>query len=115
MLIIKHTVTTKASPEDIWDIWQDAKNWNIWDSNTEYYFLHGPFQKGTNGVWKPKKGDPIQITLTRVEPLKIYVGEAKLFLARLISSHYLTKSDGKTQVTQQFEIKGPLAFLFTYH
>jgi len=115
MLIIKYTLTTKASPEDIWNIWQDAKNWNIWDNNTEYYFLDGPFQEGTKGVWKPKEGPPIQITLTRVEPFKLYVGEAKLFLARLISSHYLTKSDGKTQVTQQFEIKGPLAFLFVYH
>ena len=31
MLIIKHTVETTASPEEIWDVWQDVSNWNTWD------------------------------------------------------------------------------------
>lgn len=115
MLIIKHTITTKASPEDIWNIWQDVKNWHTWDNVTEYYSIDGPFQKGTKGTYKAKGGRQVQIVFTQVEPLKIYVAECRLFLARIISSHYLTKSDGKTQVTQQLEIKGPLAFLFAYH
>lgn len=115
MLIVKHSLITKASPEDIWNLWQDARNWNSWDNNTEYYFLEGPFQEGSKGVWKPKEASPIALTLTHIEPLKLYVGEVKLFLALLISSHYLNKLDGKTQVTQQFEIKGPLSFLYAYH
>lgn len=115
MLIAKHTLTTKASPETIWNLWQDAKNWSTWDKNTEYYFLEGPFQEGIKGVWKPKDGSPIAITLTRVEPLKVYIGEVKLFLARFISSHYLSKVNGETQITQQFEINGPLAFLYALH
>ncbi len=115
MLITRHTITTEASPEDIWNIWGDIKNWHTWDNVTEYYSLDGPFHAGTTGEWKSKDGPRVKITLTRVEPLKAYVAECKLFLARLISSHFLTTSDGKTQVTQQFEIKGHLAFLFAYH
>ncbi len=111
MLIIKHTITTTASAKDIWNIWQDIKNWHTWDNVTEDYSLNGPFQTGAKGQWKPKNGPLVQLTLTRVEPLKVYIGECKLFLARLVSSHYLSESDGKTKVTQQFEIKGPLAFL----
>ena len=115
MLIIKHTITTNASVEAIWNIWQDIKNWHTWDNVTEYYSLDGPFQEGTKGVYKPKGGPLIQVKLTQVEPLKIYAAECKLFLARIISSHCLSTSNGKTQVTQQIEIKGPLAFLFGYH
>jgi len=115
MLIIKHTITTSASPETIWSIWKDIQHWHTWDNVTESYHLNGPFQTGTTGQWKPKNGPVVEITLTQVEPLKAYVGECKLFLARLISSHFLSTSNGKTQVTQQFEIKGPLAFLFAYH
>lgn len=115
MLIIKHTITTKASLENIWNLWQDVNNWHTWDNMTEYYSLNGPFQEGTTGVWKSKEGPLVHLKLTQVEPLKVYVGECKLFLAKLISSHFLTKVNGNTQVTQQFEIKGPLAFLYAYH
>ena len=115
MVIIKHTIATKASRETIWNIWQDVKNYNRWDDVTEYCSLEGPFKEGTIGRWKPKGGHALQVKLIQVEPLKIYVTEFKLFLARIVSSHYLTESAGKTQITQQLEIKGPLAFLFAYH
>src|SRR5262249_840166 len=111
MLIAKHTITTNASPETIWNIWKDIKNWHTWDNVTEYYTLNGPFQSGTTGQWKPKNGPVVHLTLTRVEPLKAYIGECKLLFARLISSHFLSSVNGKTHVTQQFEIKGSLAFL----
>ena len=42
------------------------------------------------------------------------VAESILFLARVIVSHVLTESGGKTQVTNQIEMKGPLAFVFAY-
>ncbi len=115
MIIIKHTITIDAPAQVIWNLWKDVQQWHTWDNITESYSLNGPFQTGTTGQWKSKNGPPVHLTLTRVEPLKVYVGECKLFLARLISSHFLSESGGKTHVTQQFEIKGPLAFLFAYH
>jgi hypothetical protein len=115
MLIVKHTVETTAPPKAVWNVWQDVKNYNTWDNVTSYCSLDGPFKEGTTGVWKPKGGPALQVKLTRVEPLKVYTAEFKLFLARIISSHYLAESHGKTQVTQQIEIVGPLAFFFAYH
>lgn len=115
MVIIKHTIETKASREDIWNIWQDVKNYNTWDGVTEYCSIDGAFKEGTKGTWKPKEGPPLQMKFTRVEPLKVFVTEFKLFLARIISSHYLTESTGRTQITQQIEVKGSLAFLYAYH
>ncbi len=108
-------IETKASHEAIWNIWQDVKNWHTWDNVTEYYSIDGPFQQGTKGTYKAKGGRQVQLVFTQVEPFKVYVVECRLFLAWIISSHYLSKSNGRTQVIQQLEINGPLALFFAYH
>lgn len=114
MLIIKHTVETTASPEAIWEIWQDVANWNTWDHGIEYSSLDGPFKAGTTGTLKPKGGPLVQTKLTAVEPHKLFIDEAKLTLARIIVSHFLSESNGKTYVTHQIEMRGPLAFFFAF-
>jgi hypothetical protein len=114
MLIIKHTVETSASPEKIWEVWQDVKNWNSWDHGIEFSTIDGPFAKGTKGTLKPKGGPLVNTELTKVESLKMFVDESKLFLAKILVSHYLTESNGKTIVTHQIEMKGPLAFVFAF-
>jgi len=114
MLIIKHTLETKASPEKIWEVWQDVKNWNTWDHGIEFSTIDGPFAVGTKGTLKPKGGPLVQTELTTVEPMKMFIDESKLFLAKILVSHYLTESNGKTFVTHQIEMKGPLAFVFAF-
>ncbi len=114
MLIIKHTIETKASPKAIWHIWQDVPNWNTWDHGIEFSTINGPFTSGTTGTLKPKGGPLVHTKLTKVEPMKMFVDESKLPLSRIIVSHYLTESQGKTQVTHQIEMTGPFAFIFAY-
>jgi len=114
MLIIKHTVETTGSPEKIWEVWQDVKNWNSWDHGIEFSSIDGPFAEGTKGTLKPKGGPLVNTELTKVEPLRMFVDESKLFLAKILVSHYLTESNGKTVVTHQIEMKGPLAIVFAF-
>ena len=114
MLIIKHTVETTASPEAIWEIWQDVTNWNTWDHGIEYSTIDGPFKAGTTRTLKPKGGPLVHTKLTAVEPKKLFIDEAKLTLARIIVSHFLTESNGNTHVTHQIEMTGPLAFFFAF-
>ena len=114
MLIIKHTVQTSASPKGVWHIWQDVANWNTWDPGIEYSSITGPFQTGTTGILKPKAGPVVHTKLTHVEPVKKFIDEAKLPLAKIIVTHYLTQMEDKTFVTHQIEMKGPLAFLFAF-
>ena len=115
MLIVKHTMDTHATREDIWNIWQDVEKWNTWDHAVEYSSIQGAFKGGTKGTWKIKSEPVFSFDLTRVEYLKTFVLEVKLFLARIVCSHYLTQEAGKTRVTHQVEIKGPLAFFYAYH
>jgi hypothetical protein len=114
MLIISYTIETTASAAEIWQIWQDVSHWNQWDHGIEFSTIDGPFVEGTTGTLKPKGGPLVHTKLTKVIPLKMFVDESKLFLARIIVSHYITEKRGKTQVTHQIEMKGPLAFLFAY-
>lgn len=112
MLIIKHTVETTATSAQVWQVWQDVANWNTWDHDLESSGLEGPFQTGTRGYLKFKKDPLLKTLLTRVEPGKIFVQEAKLPLATVIMTHSMSEAAGKTQVTIQTDIRGPLAFFY---
>lgn len=114
MLIIKHSAETTASPEAIWNIWKDVENWNQWDHGIEYSTLDGPFVTGTTGTLKPKGGPVVKTRLTAVEPMKRFVDESKLFLARIVFSHELNTAGRNTLVTTTIEMDGPLAFVFAY-
>jgi hypothetical protein len=114
MLIITHTVETTASLSAIWKTWEDVSSWNTWDPCIESSTINGPFQAGTTGTLKLKKGSTLHTRLTQVEPMKMFVDEAKLPLTRIIVTHSLTKSGGKTCVTHKIEMKGLLSFLFAF-
>lgn len=114
MLIIEHTVETKATVADVWRVWQDVSNWKSWDHGIEFSEIYGPFATGTRGVLQPKGGPVLHTQLTRVEQGKMFVDESKLFLCRIIVSHYLKEMNGKLEVTHRIEMKGPLALLFAF-
>lgn len=114
MLIIEHAVETTVPAYAVWHIWQDVANWNTWDLGIEFSTSNGPFQAGTTGTVKPKGGPLVHTKLTRVEPMRLFVDEAKLPLARLVFTHSLTESGGKTQVAQRIEMFGFLAFFFAF-
>jgi hypothetical protein len=112
MLIIKHTVKTSASISALWRVLEDVATWNAWDHGIEYSTLEGPFKMGVTGTLKPKDGPLLQTKLTKVEPMKMFVQEAKMPGARVVMSHFLAESDGKSTVTFQTEVRGPLAFVW---
>jgi hypothetical protein len=112
MHIIKHTVETKATPMQIWRVWQDVENWKNWDQEIELSQIDGPFQTGTTGSTKFVGTPLFKTLLTQVEPLKSVVQEAYLSFAKVISYQSMSQVAGKTQVTFQVEIRGPLSFFF---
>jgi hypothetical protein len=112
MLIIKRTVETKATPIQVWRIWQDVENWKNWDQDIEMCRIDGPFQTGTTGCTKFIGTPLFKTLLTQVEPLRLVVQEAYLSFAKVISYQSMSQVDGITQVTFQIEIRGPLSFFF---
>ncbi|MGE5196128.1 MAG: SRPBCC family protein [Anaerolineae bacterium] len=112
MLIVKHTVETKATPIQIWRIWQDVENWKTWDQEIELSRIDGPFQTGTTGCTKFAGAPLFKTLLTQVELYKLVVQEAYLSFAKVISYQSMKQVDGRTQVTFKVEIRGPLSLFF---
>lgn len=112
MHIVKHTIETKATPIQIWRVWQDVENWKNWDQEIELSRIDGPFQAGTTGCSKFVGTPLFKTLLTQVEPLKLVVQEAYLSFAKVISYQSMSQVAGKTQVTFQVEIRGPLSFFY---
>src|SRR5690349_6441237 len=112
MRIVKHTVETKATPIQIWKIWEDVENWKTWDKDIELSQLNGPFQAGTTGCTKFVGTPLFKTLLTQVEPHKLVVQEAHLSFAKVISFQSMRQIDDKTEVTFQVEIRGPLALFY---
>jgi hypothetical protein len=112
MLIIKHTVPTTVTPQQIWHVWQDVSSWKTWDHDLESAHIHGPFQSGTVGYLKFKDSPQFKTVLTCVEPFKMFVQELQLFGAKVVMTHSIDQADEKTFVTFQTEIKGLLALIF---
>jgi hypothetical protein len=112
MQIIKHTVETKISPTQIWKIWEDVENWKTWDREIELTRIDGPFQAGTTGATKFVGTPLFKTLLTHVEPYKLVVQEAYVFCAKVVSTQLLSQVAGKTQVTFQIEVRGPMSFFY---
>ena len=112
MHIIKHTVETKISPTQIWKIWEDVENWKTWDREIELTRIDGPFQAGTTGATKFVGTPLFKTLLTHVEPYKLVVQEAHLFCAKVVSTQLMSQVAGKTEVTFQIEVRGPMSFFY---
>jgi hypothetical protein len=113
MLIVKHTVKTKATPLEIWKIWEDVENWKTWDQEIELSRLDGPFQTGTTGCTKFVGTPLLKTLLTQVEPHKLVVQEAYLFFAKVVSYQSMRQVDDKTEVTFRVEIRGLLSLFYS--
>lgn len=108
-------VTTQATPEQIWAMWQDAASWPCWDSELEWVRLEGKFVVGTVGRMKPVSGPEVKFCLSDVVPLQSFSDVAQLPLTRLVFTHeYLSpqEGDGAAKIRHSVTMNGLLAPLF---
>lgn len=112
MLICKYTVETNATPAQIWRVWEDVETWKSWDEEIEFSRLNGAFETGTTGYLKMHNSPILKTEITQCEPLQRYVFEAKLLLARSVSTSIIDQIAGRTYVTFINEIQGPLVCFY---
>lgn len=115
MFITAHTIKTNEELHKIWQVLTDVENWKDWDKELVESKIEGPFQTGTKGTLKFKTGPILETELTHVDPSKrVFVQEAKIFLAKVVMTHAITQHEGKVKVTFQTEIKGFLALPYKW-
>ncbi len=63
---------TTATKEQIWKLWADVPNWNVWDKEVEISELFGQFQKGTKSILKPSGGPKVKFEIAELTDLKFF-------------------------------------------
>ena len=112
MLIVEHSIKTKAAPESIWALWSDIKTWKNWDHGIEDGALDDVFREGTTGWLKPKGGPKVKFKILKAETNKVFHDRSSLPLTSLDFIHTLEKQGEYTIVTQRVEMTGLLTFIF---
>ena len=45
-----YSILTSASPEKVWQMWTDVKNWKNWDSTLKDSSISGEFNTDVQGI-----------------------------------------------------------------
>ncbi|HRP33740.1 MAG TPA: SRPBCC family protein [Agriterribacter sp.] len=109
---ITHTMLTTASPEKIWNIWTDVKNWKQWDVNLRGARLKGSFQTNVHGVLIPEKGPKANFKVTSCTPNFSYTVTTKLPLSQIHIHRFIGYHNMKTTFTHELWFEGPLGWMW---
>jgi hypothetical protein len=101
---------SRASPEHVWAAWIDVASWSASD-HIESARLDGEFRPGSV-IFSKAKGFPgSTLTITQVEPPRLWVDESRSPGMRMTFDHTIEVGDGGTTLTERVIIHGPLGRL----
>jgi polyketide cyclase/dehydrase/lipid transport protein len=104
------SAVSQAAPERVWSAWIDVASWSASD-HIESASLEGEFQPGGVITSKAKGFPGSTLTITRVEPPRLWVDESRSFGMRMTFDHTIETGDGGTSLTERVVIRGPLGHL----
>lgn len=108
---VEHRIRTTASPETVFGIYEDVRNWHLWDPDTQSATLDGPFQVGSRGRLTPAKGNSVPMVLTDVAVARHFTVESKIPLFCMVFEHELVRHAGETEVIHRVTFFGPMCFV----
>ena len=113
MWAFEHTMTTSATPDQLWARYAEPATWPEWDHEIAAVTVQGPVAVGTRGRLKPVKGPAVSFNFTEVTPRIGFTDVSRLPLARLTLAHHIEPTTAGSRFTHRVTISGPLAPLFT--
>ncbi|MCW2794060.1 MAG: hypothetical protein JWO76_3158 [Nocardioides sp.] len=105
----EHTVTTTASPADVWALWSDVGSWHCWDPAVQQVALEGHFAEGAAGSMVLTSGVSATFVLEIVEPGKRYLDRVTMGDLVISVDHEVRATDDGAEVTVWTIIEGPAA------
>lgn len=103
---------TSATKEQIWKLWNDVPNWNIWDKEVESSELFGEFKTGTKGVLKPAGGPKAKFEMIECTKFKSFTDRSFLPLCKIDFIHSITETRNGIEVSHKVVMTGFMTFLF---
>jgi Polyketide cyclase / dehydrase and lipid transport len=108
----QHSVTVKALPGRVWDIWMDVANWSTWDHLIDESSSLEPLKLGARGIIVPKKGLPSKFEIVTFEPHVKWALEASIITTKLRITRSLTTQGEFTTFTHKVEFSGFASTIF---
>jgi hypothetical protein len=110
--IASATVTSSAPPAAFFAEWADMASWPEWNLDTEWVRLDGPFVEGATGTLKPRGGPKVPFVVARLADGEEFTDVSRLLGARLTFRHLVSSQAGRTTVSVEVSMTGPLAPLW---
>ena len=104
---------TSASKEQIWKLWADVSNWNVWDKDVESSQLFGEFKTGIKGVLKPAGGPKTKFEMTECTYLESFTDRSFLPFCKMDFIHSMIETGNGIEITHRVVMTGFLTFLFS--
>jgi hypothetical protein len=108
MLSYEASGVVRAAPEAVWAAWVDVASWSE-SEHIESARLDGEFQPGNVIVSKAKGLPRSKLTITRVEPPRLFVDESRFPGLKMTFEHVIAPGEAGTELTERVLIHGPLA------
>lgn len=103
----EHTVTTTASPADVWALWSDVGSWHRWDPAVEQVAIEGHFAEGAAGTIVFSNGTEAPFVLEIVEPNARYLDKLTFGDLVIRIDHQVAATDSGAEVTVRTTVDGP--------
>jgi hypothetical protein len=101
------TVTTTASPADVWALWSHPATWSEWDPAVESVAFEGHFGEGAAGMMVLNGGIEVPVTLEIVEQGARFLDRLRMGDLVIEIDHVVRAVDGGAEVTVSTVITGP--------
>jgi hypothetical protein len=100
----------RAAPKDVWAAWVDVASWSE-SEHIESARLDGEFRPGGVIASKAKGLPRSTLTITRVEPPRLWVDESRFPGVKMTFEHVIEPGEAGTELTERVLISGPLGRL----
>jgi len=105
-----HSVTTTATPEQVWPMYADVDRWLEWDSGLVSVTLDGDFAVGSRGVLGVEGQPPLEWELTEVVENALFTDVTEIpGVATLTFVHRIAPTATGSVITHEVRITGPAA------
>lgn len=107
------SIKSLSSKEQIWNLWTNVSNWNLWDDQIMSSKIHGAFKMGQTGELIPARGPKSTFKLIEVTEQKSFTSRSTLPLSTMDVIHEMREAEGELIITHRVEISGVLSFVFS--
>jgi hypothetical protein len=103
----ERTVTTSASPADVWALWSDVGSWHAWDPAVQQVAFEGHFAEGAAGSMVLTGGVDVPFILEIVEPGARFLDRLTMGDLVIRIDHEVRAAGDGAEVTVRTTIEGP--------